>query len=88
MHAYYFHSHGKFIPGQFDLSFFSEFSHVHCMNKRQITKYTVSSQNGMGLKFSSRSVDITAPKCLLSFFFSFFTFHFRKKHKTNKSLKR
>ena len=57
MHADYLHSHGKFIPAQFDLIFFSEFSHIRCMNKRQITKYLAKT----GRKFSSRSVDITAP---------------------------
>ena len=44
MHAYYLHSHGKFIPAQFDLSFFSEFSHISCMNKRQITKYLAKTE--------------------------------------------
>ena len=67
MHAYYLHSHGKFIPAQFDLSFFL-WVFPHQLYEQEANN-KVSGQNGMGLKFSSRSVDITAPKCLQSFFF-------------------
>ena len=35
-YAYYFHSYGKLISAQSDLSFSSEFLHLHCIDKRHL----------------------------------------------------
>ena len=77
------HLHGKFISAvrsEFLLRVFA------CPLYEQAANKKVSSQNRMGLKFSSRSFDITAPLSSV-FLCLFFTFLLRKNRKKLEKMK-